>query len=491
MLVLSARRHGDGGRERYPTRASTDAREHGPRRSGAVERFDFVWDPRPYAGRRHAVSAGATGRRVSMPRAAAGTMRAVSFDVTVPSFLVGKALGRVTESAVFGRLSRVRYGEVVEPPLPAGDWVRVEILKAGICGTDVGTLTFAASPVLEPFGSFPAVLGHEILGRVAEVGPAVRRVEVGQRVSLDPVISCTTRGYPQPARCPSCVAGRHATCARAGEEGLTRVGRTGLRRGTTMGFHADLPGGWAERTIAHESQIFPVGDELTDHVAAVTEPLAVGLHAVLGMRPLGEGPVLVLGSGPIALATVWALRAAGYRGELLAQTKRSHEAELARSLGASEVVSPGEEARQALVETGARAYLPIVGDEVYAGGGFPLIFDCVGSRETLWQSMRYAAARGRIVVLGCAAETRKLDLSFVWAHELELKGFVGYGVEEWRGRPAHTFEVVHEMLLETQAPVDAMVTDVFPLAQYREALSTAANRGRTRSVKVLLDPTIG
>jgi threonine dehydrogenase-like Zn-dependent dehydrogenase len=155
------------------------------------------------------------------------------------------------------------------------------------------------------------------------------------------------------------------------------------------------------------------------------------------------------------------------------------------------VVAPGDEARQALVETGAGAYLPIIGAEVYAGGGFPLIFDCVGSAETVKQCLRYAAARGTIVLLGCAAEIRKLDLTFVWARELALEGYVCYGQEDWRGERRHTFEVTHDLLIETGAPVERMVTHVFPLGQYRDGLSAAANRRRSGSIKVLLDPTVG
>ena len=418
-------------------------------------------------------------------------MRAVSFNVTIPGFVLGKALGRVTESAVFGGLSGVRFRDVQEPPLPAADWVRVEVMKAGICGTDIGTLTFKASPAMEPFGSFPAVLGHEILARVVEVGTAVRGFERGQRVAVDPMISCTMRGFPHDQVCPSCAEGLHCTCARMGEEGELQVAGRPLRRGATVGYHADLPGGWSERIIAHESQLFPVDDALDDRTAALIEPLSVGMHAALRMRPWGEGPVLVVGSGPIALGTIWSLRAAGYRGELVAQIKRGHEAAIARSLGASSVVAPGDEARDALVETGAQAYMPIVGDEVYAGGGFPLIFDCVGSGQTLSQAMRFAAPRGRVVMLGCAAEIKKLDLTFVWAHELDVKGFVGYGRERWRDGHAHTFQITHELLLETRAPVAEMVTHVFPLRQYRDALSTAANRRRTGSIKVLFDPQVG
>lgn len=415
-------------------------------------------------------------------------MRAVTFNVTVPSYLVGRSLGRVTEAARFGGLSGVRFQDVAEVPLPGDSWVRVEVLRAGICGTDIGTLALEASPVMEPFGSFPAVLGHEILGRVVEVGPAVRRVEPGMRVVVDPMISCTTRGYARGDACRSCGEGRHCTCERAGDEGPTEVGGRNLSRGVTMGFHRDLPGGWSERVLAHEEQVFPVADAMSDHTAVLIEPLAVGMHAVLGMAPLGDGPVLVIGSGPIALGTIWALRAVGFTGRIVAQIKRGHEADIARALGADQIVGPGDEARQALVDTGAQGYMPLVGDEVFAGGGFPLVFDCVGSGQTLKQALRFASPRARVVMLGCAAELKKLDLTFVWARELEVKGFVGYGRETWRGGHAHTFQITHDLLLETRPPVERMVTHVFPLSEYRQALSTAANRRKTGSIKVLLDP---
>ncbi|NJD18448.1 MAG: alcohol dehydrogenase, partial [Gemmatimonadetes bacterium] len=132
-------------------------------------------------------------------------MRAVSFNVTVPGYVLGKSLGRISQAFVFGRPSGLRLEERDSLPLPAADWVRVQVRKAGSCGTDVGNLTFKASPAMEPFGSFPAVLGHEILGRVVEVGAAVRSVEVGQRVTVDPVVSCTLRGFTGGRGCRSCL----------------------------------------------------------------------------------------------------------------------------------------------------------------------------------------------------------------------------------------------------------------------------------------------
>ena len=130
----------------------------------------------------------------------------------------------------------------------------------------------------------------------------------------------------------------------------------------------------------------------------------------------------------------------------------------------------------------------MMGVEVFSGGGFPLIFDCVGSGATLTQALRFAAPRGRIVMLGCVAQIPKLDLTMVWARELGLQGYVGYGLEDWRGGRRHTFEVTHELLVETGAPVDRMVTHVYPLDQFRDGLRDAANHRKSGAVKVVLTP---
>jgi threonine dehydrogenase-like Zn-dependent dehydrogenase len=242
--------------------------------------------------------------------------------------------------------------------------------------------------------------------------------------------------------------------------------------------------------VAHESQLYPVPDDLPDNTAVLMEPLSVAVHAVLGSPPSASDPVLVIGSGPIAMGTLWALRATGFEGTLLAQAKRFKEGHLALALGATQVVKPGAGAREALIDTGAKAYMPLVGPEVYAGGGFPLIFDCVGSRESLEQALRYAAPRARIVMLGCSAQLRKVDLTFLWARELEVVGYFGYGMERWRGEECHTFEITRELLGANGASVGRMVTHVFPLSQYRDALKAASNRQASKAMKVVLLPGV-
>ena len=417
------------------------------------------------------------------------TVKAVEFNVTIPGFILTRGLGRFSSAFVYGRPSGVTLVDRPAPTIPGDDWVRVAVLLCGICGSDLGNISYRSSPAMEPFGSFPAVLGHEIVGRVAEAGRGVSHVEAGQRVVVDPMLHCEARGWEAASWCSSCVTGNHATCELSGETGPLAVGEGGLARGLTIGYHRDLPGGWGDQIIAHKRQVFPVPVSIPDRVAVLAEPLSIGMHGVLRSGALrSPGPVLVIGSGAIAFATIWALRTLGYGGRLVAQAKRPHEVSLARALGANETITPGDEARQALVGTGARAYMPVVGYEVYAGGGFDTIFDCVGSRPSVDQALRYGAARGRIVMLGCAGEMRRLDLTFLWAKELRIQGYVGYGEESWAGRVRHTFDLALERMAADPGALGDLVTHVFPLAQYRDALRAAYDHRRSKAVKVALQP---
>jgi L-iditol 2-dehydrogenase len=415
-------------------------------------------------------------------------MKALRFEVSTARYLMARTLGKLTDAVVFGPLSGLSLAEVPDPALPGPDWVRLEVLMAGICGSDIAALTFESSPALEPFVSFPAVPGHEVLGRVLEVGRSVTRVAVGDRTSVDPAISCTVRGRALGERCASCSNGLPATCLRAGEAGGPSPCGTPLARGFLLGANSDLPGGFGERMVVHESQLYPIRTAIDDTAAVLTEPLSISVHALLQLRPDPAVAALVIGSGPIALGTIWALRALGHTGPIVAQTKRASEAKLALEFGASSTATPGPRANDALFDTGARAYQPIVGPQVFGGGGFGLIFDCVGSRASLDQALRFAAPRGTIALLGCAGQIGSLDLTFLWAREVRIAGFLCYGSESFRDEELHTFEVTHRLLAETHAPIASLVTHRYPLPRYQEALHAAAHRAESGAMKVLLTP---
>src|SRR5262245_57214229 len=97
------------------------------------------------------------------------------------------------------------------PALPNDRWVRIRTRMGGICGSDLNILTLRASPSTSPFSSFPFVLGHENVGVVTEVGPGVRSVAVGARVTANPLLACAARGIHPP--CAACASGDPQRCA--------------------------------------------------------------------------------------------------------------------------------------------------------------------------------------------------------------------------------------------------------------------------------------
>jgi threonine dehydrogenase-like Zn-dependent dehydrogenase len=364
------------------------------------------------------------------------------------------------------------------PPLPGPDWVRVRPLLAGICGSDTSLLTGRASPILSPFASFPAILGHEVVGVVSETGDSVK-VKTGERVVVDPIISCFVRGLDP---CKACLDGLPALCRHAADGSLSP--------GMLIGYCRDLPGAWSEAMFAHASQLHRVPDGVSDEAAVLVEPLACSLHAVLAAPPLEGEKVLVVGGGTIGLGVVMALRWMHPEADVTAVVRHPFQADLATRLGATRVVTDrghGGPQRAAIEVAGAVGHRPIVGDEVLTGG-FELVFDCVGSHASVDASLRVAAPRARLVLLGTAGELAHLDLTLAWARELRVIGSYVYGREASLPGAPHTFDVLMDRLAQADAPpVAELVTHRFGLDRWREAIAVATGRGRHQSVKVVFD----
>lgn len=364
------------------------------------------------------------------------------------------------------------------PALPGPDWVRIRPMLAGICGSDTSLLTGRASPILSPFASFPAILGHEVVGVVEETGNEVAEW-AGTRVVVDPIISCFVRGLEP---CSACRDGLPALCRHAADGSLSP--------GMLIGYCRDLPGAWSESMLAHRSQLHRVPEGVSDDVAVLVEPLACSLHAVLAARPGAGEKVLVVGGGTIGLGVLVALRMLDPEAEVTVVVRHPGQASFAERLGASRVVvDRGDDGpRRAAVEVaGARVHRSIVGDEVLTGG-FDLVFDGVGSGASVGASLRVVAPRGRLVLLGTAGELEHLDLTLAWARELRVIGSYVYGREASLQGAPHTFDYLLDRLAEEGAPpVAELVTHRFGLDQWRQALRAATGRSRHASVKVVFD----
>jgi threonine dehydrogenase-like Zn-dependent dehydrogenase len=217
-----------------------------------------------------------------------------------------------------------------------------------------------------------------------------------------------------------------------------------------------------------------VPEDFTDEDAVMVEPAACGIHAALAADVPQGGTVVVLGAGTLGLTTVAALRRMTFPGTLVVAAKHPRQRALARELGADVVNEPREVARTVRRLTGAFE----VGDGL--SGGVDVTVDCVGSADTIAHAMAITRPTGKIVLVGMPGSVR-VDLTPLWHKELRLGGAYAYGVE----KAGRTFDMAFDLVRD--AGLARLVSAAYPLDQYRDALSHAANAGARGAVKIVFD----
>jgi threonine dehydrogenase-like Zn-dependent dehydrogenase len=416
-------------------------------------------------------------------------VKALVFERSTPRFAASRLASTMAGSGRGARFGPLRLTDLDPPELLGSGWVQVRPTLAGICGSDLATVDGRSSRYFEDLVSFPFVPGHEVVGTVAgdstlpggaggqgeatngEVGHRDGRDGRGTRVVVEPVLGCVPRAIT-PA-CPACAAGHTGGCE--------RVAFGHVSPGLQIGFCADTGGGWSVGgLVAHESQVHLVPDALSDEDAVMVEPTACAVHAALAARVEPGMTVAVLGAGTLGLATVAALRHLTSPGALLVGAKHPHQAELAGELGADGVASSGSLRRAVRRQTGSWAA------SGHLTGGAEVVVDCVGSAESLAQSLAMVAPRGRVVLLGMPGR-HQVDLASLWHREVQLCGAYAYGVEATAAGPRRTFDIAIE--LAGSARLGRLVSARYPLERFEEALSHAGAAGRRGAVKIVFDLT--
>ena len=412
-------------------------------------------------------------------------MRAVQFQKSVVRYVIVKALGKLFPKVTTSPLGMVSLREVEPIKLPSPYWVRVKPKLCGICGSDLAVITAKSSLLLSPLTSTPFTFGHEVVGEVVEVGSAVTKVSVGDRVVVEPALSCFVREIDPP--CQRCSEGNYACCERV-TEGV-------ISAGIQTGYCRDTGGGWSDELVAHEWQVFRVPDELDNDVAVLTEPLSCALHAALkAFRLTANDPqtALIIGCGTMGLLTIAALRfverALGKKPlKIFAVAKYRHQADWAIRLGANETVRPDERLYKRLSNlVEAKISRPELGKPTVLGG-FDIVFDCVCSVYSLDDSVRWTRADGVLAVVGMPAEP-KVNWTSIWFKELKVIGTYAYGVEGWQGKRLRTFELAIDLLKTNTELFKGFVTHRFPLDQWQKAIQTALRAGKHGAIKVALYP---
>ncbi|MGO9206958.1 MAG: zinc-dependent alcohol dehydrogenase [Candidatus Limnocylindrales bacterium] len=378
--------------------------------------------------------------------------------------------GHLDKRAYVSKYAPISLEEVPEPVPPAAGWVKCETVMSGICGSDAKQifLNGRRDNALTALVSFPHVLGHEAVAR---------RLDTGRRVVLNPWLWCTPRGI-EPL-CEACADGRYAWC---------RNFRYGdLPVAIHLGNCAGAPGVHAERFCAHESQLFEVPDALSDEAAILSDPVSVSLRSILLCPPDTSLPVLVYGSGTLAFAAIGLLRHLYPQLEIWAATRPGFRSSLAAKLGADAVLSSRPETlvREVSQRTGGTAIRPWSGKD-WLQDGPSVVYDTIGSTETVETSLRLLHTGGTLVVSG-VEPPRRFEWTPLYFKELRVIGSNGFGIEEVGGVRKHAFEHYFDF---ARAGLDltAVVTHRFPLARWREAMLTLSDARHTGAVKVLLQP---
>lgn len=407
-------------------------------------------------------------------------MRALVFHHHLPRTVLTKLLSFASAQAFTGPTAPIALEEVPEPRLPADDWLLIETRYCGICGSDAkqvflkGSLDNPMTSVI----SFPQVLGHEVVGRVVRVGRAVPADRIGQRVVLNPWLSCGPRGIDPP--CPACAQGDFSICE--------NFVRGHLAPGIHTGNSSTATGGFAPYVPAHESMAIPVPDPVSDEAAVLADPFAVSFHGILKRPPKPGQTALVWGCGTLGLCAIAILRSLFPEVRVLAIARFDHQRRLAEQLGAARVLAhtPARAILEAVAaELGTEILMPWNGLPML-NGGVDVVYDTVGAPETVETAVRLTRPRGAIVITGVEAPAR-FEWTPLYFKEIELIGSNAFGFEDFEGTRRHAMEIYFDLILAGRIDLTPIITHRFALEGYREAFEACWDQGLSGAVKVLFD----
>ena len=388
-------------------------------------------------------------------------MRSLELYRNVPRYLALRATaGRLPASTSIG-MAPLRLADRPVPALPGAGWVRVQPRLSGICGSDLATISGSSSMYLSPLVSWPFTPGHEVVGDLLDDAPGL---PAGTRVVLDPVLSCSARGLNE---CAACMTGGTNRCARV------TVGH--LSPGLQTGYCRDTGGGWSGGLVAHVSQLHAVPDALPDARAVLCEPLACAVHVARRAFVEQGASVLVVGAGTVGLLVLHALRSLTPASRITVVAKHPRQAQIARDLGADEVVVPRAALAAVRRSSSAVRLSPERGADLLLGG-VDVAVECTGTGPALDQALRATRAGGRVVLAGMPAPA---DLAPAWFRELELVGSYAACRDD--------YTVALDLLADPR--LAALRTSWHPLSRYREALDEAGDAGRLGLAKVGFDLT--
>ncbi|KQB93201.1 NAD(P)-dependent alcohol dehydrogenase [Geobacillus subterraneus] len=327
----------------------------------------------------------------------------------------------------------------VNIPEPKEDEALIKVYCIGICGSDVHY--YEHGKIGRYVVKEPIILGHELAGEVVKVGKRVANVSVGDRVAVEPGVTC--------GQCEYCKSGRYNLCA-------------------DVIFMATPPvdGAWAEYVTIRSDFLFKLPDSMSYEEGALLEPLSVGFHAMNRGRVTPGDRLFISGLGPIGLLAIQAAKIFGVT-EIYASDVVPYRRQLASEIGATAVIDPiNEDVKERIAE-------------LTGGKGITAVVESSGNPRAIADTVKLVNRGGRIVLVGMpTVDEISLNINQIIDGEIDVYGIFRY---------ANTYPAAIQALSKSKVDIRKIITHKFALRDIRKAVEMARTQKDT-SIKIMIYP---
>ncbi len=316
------------------------------------------------------------------------------------------------------------------PEIRNEDDILIKVKAAGICGSDLH-IYHGKSPV----ATYPRVIGHEFVGEVVDKGKGVKKLNIGDRVAVEPILYC--------GECYPCRKGRHNVCEKL----------------EVLGVHRD--GGFQEYIVVSEKNAYPFGDQIPWEEAALIEPFTIAAQVRERGLVQERDNVFIIGAGPIGLCILQYLLLFNVRCGI--SDICENRLNLAREIGAHFTIN----AKLSDTEKEVFSYFP---------KGANVVIDAVGLPETFEQAIKLASSAGRVVLLGFDRNPSSIPQAPLTLKELTISG---------SRLQANKFPEIIKLFEKGKIKASKLISHIFPFEKIVDALNLI-ERERDRVCKVIL-----
>lgn len=354
------------------------------------------------------------------------------------STTVSEELPTKMKAAYLNKPMEIEIKEI-DVPSPANDEVLIKVIAVGVCGSDIHY--YEHGKIGKYVVEKPMILGHECSGIVAAAGENVKRFKVGDRVAVEPGVTC--------GKCSFCKEGRYNLCPQ-------------------VEFLATPPvdGAFSQYIKHREDFLFPIPDHLSFEAAALNEPFSVGIHAAKRAKLQPGSTVALMGMGPVGLMGVVAAKAFG-AAAIIVSDLEENRLEAAKKLGATHAVNvkDGDPAEQIL--------------RITEGKGVDTTFETAGHPAALSSALTSVKRGGKMVIVGLPPQDHiEMNIPFIADNEVDIYGVFRY---------ANTYPQGIEFLSSGISEVDSLITDRYSLKDTKKAMEQARTN-KHESLKVVVYP---